>query len=136
MTPTQDTTAFDQFFINETSALEIDLPNGDPMLFNGAPVIVHLHGPSTTEWMTALDAKEKEATKRVLAAMGQKGKNAKKDIDADARFLCAVTSRFENFPYPGGIEAIYHEPRLKYINNQVNTHLNDMGNFYKNSEKN
>ena len=135
MTPTQDTSAFAQYFIEETSALEIELPNGEPMLHNGVQVIVKLHGPSTPVWVAAIEAKEKEATKRVFAAMGQKGKNARKDADADAHFLCAVTASFENFPYPGGMEAIYREPRLKYINSQVNAHLNDMGNFYKTGEK-
>lgn len=128
--------AFAEFFIDETTAVEIDLPNGDPMLYNGERVTVHLYGPSTPQWTAASEAKEKEATRRVLASLGQKGKNAKKDTDADARFLCAITESIDNFPFPGGTEAIYREVRLKYLYNQVSAHINDMGNFFKSSEKN
>ena len=136
MTKTTTTTAaatgFDAFFLTDTSRLEIDLPTGEPMLYNGQPVAVNLHGPSTDVFAKAKDAMDKEASKRVFRAMG--GKGAKKmdaeDEDADPRFLTAVTADFENFPFPGGAAAIYRDRRLQYIANQVRSHLNDLGNFF------
>ena len=122
---------FSEFFLTETAALDIELPNGEPMLYKGKQVVVHLFGPSTSQFVKAKAAIDKEASKRVIAAMGAKGKRKEQeDQDADAKFLIAVTERFDNFPYPGGVEAIYREQKLKYIHEQVRTHLNDLGNFF------
>lgn len=132
---TAETAAFSAFFLTSSARLELLQPDGEPMLYNGQPVAVNLHGPCTDQYVAAMHKKEREATKRVVATMTQRGKKAVDavDTDADAQFLCAVTASFENFPFPGGAEAIYREPRLKYINNQVASHLNDLGNFFKSS---
>lgn len=127
---------FEQFFLTETSSLAIDTPNGEPMLYNGEPVLVHLHGPSTPQYTAAKVRQEKVASHRAIAALTKRPekKDMASNLEADAEFLCAVTSHFENFPFPGGAEAIYREPRLKYINAQVFAHLADLGNFYKTSK--
>ena len=132
---TTATAAFSAFFLVSAARLELLQPDGEPMLYNGQPVAVHLHGPCTDQYVAAMHKKEREATKRVVASVTQRGRKAVEavDTDADAQFLCAVTASFENFPFPGGAEAIYREPRLKYINNQVTNHLADLGNFFKSS---
>lgn len=135
-TPVTAPTEFDAFFLATTAHLVLDTPDGEPMLFNGQPVAVNLYSPATPEFVAAQTKREREVTQRVVSAMADKNKNKSKktdatdDADADAKFLCAVTAGFENFPFPGGAEAIYREPRLKYINNQVNRHLSDLGNFF------
>ena len=122
---------FEEFFLVDTAALEIEMPNGEPMLYKGEQVVAHLYGPSTTQFVKAKAAVDKEASKRVINAMGAKGKRKEQeDADADAKFLIAVTDRFDNFPFPGGKEAIYKEQKLKYIHDQVRAHLNDLGNFF------
>ncbi|MDP3228399.1 MAG: hypothetical protein Q8N13_10545 [Acidovorax sp.] len=127
---------FAAFFLTDTSRLEIELPNGDPMLYNGQQVVAVLHGPATDVYVKAKDAMEKEATRRVFAAMGAKKKKGEdEDKEADPKFLTAVTAEFENFPYPGGPGAIYRERRLQYITDQVRRHLNDLGNFFKGQSK-
>lgn len=127
---------FSQYFLSEASVLDIDLPNGDPMLFDGKQVRVHIYGPSTSQYTMAQDRLNREATKNVVAAMSKGNKKKDEgDKDADAKFLCAITEKFENFPYPGGAEAIYREPGLQYINKQVQTFVGDMGNFYKGGAK-
>jgi hypothetical protein len=130
--PTADD--FASFFLSDTSALDIELPNGEPMLYNGQQVRVHLYGPSTTQHAKAKEALDREAIKRVVAASGAKGKREAEDKDADVRFLVAVTARVENFPFPGGAEGIYREKRLAYIADQVRKHLGDMGNFFSAGE--
>lgn len=131
------TADFSGFMLDETARLELDLPNGEPMLFNGAPVVVHLYGPATDEYARAKAEMEKEGAARVFRAMGNrnKKKGGEEDREADARFLTAVTAHFENFPFPGGAYAIYREPKFKYIGNQVQAHINDLGNFFKASKK-
>lgn len=121
---------FSAFFLSETSVVDLELPNGEPMTYQGEPVRVHVYGPATTQYAKANDALQKEAAKRVMAAIGSKGKKEAEDKDADAKFLVAITDRFENFPYPGGADAIYREPKLKYIADQVRAYVGDAGNFY------
>lgn len=142
MTKTTTTAAaaadFSAFLLDTTSRLELELPNGAPMLFDGKPVAVLLYGPATDEYAKARAAMEKESAARVFRAMGankNKKKNGEDDAEADAKFLTAITAEFENFPYPGGPAAIYREPRLNYIGNQVRSHVNDLGNFFKESAK-
>ncbi len=132
---TKTTTAFDKdfgaFFLSETSRLDIDLPNGEPMLYEGKQVTVHVHGPATDVFAKAKDAMDKEASKRVFRSMGAKLKKGDdEDKDADAKFLTAITDSIENFPFPGGPGAVYREPRLKYVADQVRGHLSDLGNFF------
>jgi hypothetical protein len=132
MNKTQD---FSSFFLAETSVVELDLPNGEPMLYQGSPVRVHVHGPATARFTKANEAMQREAAKRVMAAIGNKGKKEAEDKDADAKFLVAITERIENFPFPGGIDAIYREPKLKYVADQVRTFVGDAGNFFGGGEK-
>ena len=128
---TSATTGFESFFLQDTSRLDIELPNGEPMLYDGKQVVAVLHGPATDVYVKAKEAMEKEATRRVFAAMGaKKKKGEEEDKEADQKFLTAVTAGFEHFPYPGGPAAVYQERRLQYITDQVRRHLADLGNFF------
>ena len=131
MTTKDNTASFDAFFLAETSRVEIDLPTGEPMLYDGKQVAINVHGPATDVFAKAKDAMDKEASKRVFRAMGAKMKKVDdEDKDADAKFLTAITDSIENFPFPGGAAAVYREQRLKYVTDQVRAHLNDLGNFF------
>lgn len=131
MTKTTEKDDFSAFFLEEASVVTIDLPNGEPMLYQGAPVCVHVYGPATDRYIKAMDVQNREATKRVLNAMAKKSNKDQDDADANAKFLVAITDRIENFPYPGGADAVYREPRLKYIADQVRSYVADSGNFFK-----
>ena len=131
-----DTLDFTSYFLTDATAVDIELPNGDPMLYAGEPVRIHVHGPASEAFIKAQEVLQREATKRVLNGMGAKGKKQEKeDPEADIKFLCAITERLENFPFPGGYEALYHEPKLKYINQQVRAFVDDTSNFFKGSGK-
>ena len=122
---------FSQFFLQDESRLEIELPNGKPMIYDGQPVTVVLFGPATEQFAKAKAMQEKTATSRVMAAMGnKKAKPASNDDESDALYLAAVTKEVQNFPFPGGPLGIYSDKRLQYINRQVNQHLADLGNFF------
>lgn len=137
MTTKTNPDAFAAFFLSETSRVEIDLPTGEPMLFDGKQVAVNVHGPATDVFAKAKDAMDKEASKRVFRSMGAKMKKGdEEDKDADAKFLTAITDSIENFPFPGGPGAVYREQRLKYVADQVRAHLNDLGNFFVAPSKN
>ena len=74
---------------------------------------------------------DREAARGIMAALAPGKEGPAKD--ADAKFLSAVTERIDNFPFPGGPAAVYREPRLKYLADQVRAHLGDLGNFFKGS---
>ena len=117
------------FFLVDTGAVEIDLPNGQPMMIEDKRVTVHVFGPATDRYRAATDIVEKEATKRLMNVMGsKKGKDAV-DKDADARFLASITDRIE--PLTDAPFDIYSEPHLKYVGDQVRAYLNDQANFFK-----
>lgn len=132
-----DVAEFEEFMLEDTSVLDIVLPNEEPLMFKGQPVRVHVYGPSTEEYARAVDRKEKSAMKRVVEAAAAKNKinkamQKKEDVrEVDVRFLIDVISHFENFPFPGGKEAILRETRFVYMQNQILRHLADMGNFFK-----
>ena len=131
MTTKTNPDAFAAFFLSETSRVEIDLPTGEPMLYDGKQVAVNVYGPATDVYAKAKDAMDKEVQKRAFRTMGAKLKKGDdEDKDADAKFLAAITDSVENFPFPGGAGAIYRELRLKYVADQVRTHLSDLGNFF------
>lgn len=129
-----DSLDFSSYFLTDATAIDIDLPNGDAMLYAGEPVRVHVHGPASDVFIKAQEILQREATKRVLNGMGAKGKKQEKeDPEADAKFLIAITDRIENFPFPGGVGGVYNEPKLKYVNDQVRAFVNDSSNFFKSS---
>lgn len=122
---------FAAFFLQDTSTVFIKLPNGQPMVYGGQPVSVVVYGPSTERYATAKDALDRAAAVSLMRATQSSPNEAEKD--ADARFLSAVTERIDNFPFPGGPAAVYREPRLRYVADQVRAHLADLGNFFKGS---
>ncbi len=134
MTETLD---FSKYLMTETSVVDIDLPNGEPMLFNDKPVRAHVYGPASARHTKASEVMQREAMKRVMAAAGAKKnrKTEEEDKDADAKFLVAITDRIENFPYPGGLDAIFREPKLKYIADQIRAFVGESGNFFGDGEK-
>lgn len=132
-----DADEFAGFYLSDTIAIQIEDPKtGEPLLYRGKPVLVHVFGPSTEVHEKAQDRQNREATKRVLAAASAPNKKMDEiDPDADIKFLIAITERFENFPFPGGVEGVYRTRRLRYINRQVLAKVGDMGNFFGVGEK-
>lgn len=116
-----------QFFLDQEATLEIDLPNGEPMVYNGQRVSITLFGPSTDEFATAKAEHDKAATVRVVAAVGNK-KPKTNGVDPDVKYLAAITKSVNNLPLTP--HALYSEPRLQYVNRQVFAHIGDMANFF------
>lgn len=124
---------FSAFLLSPTGRVEINLPNGDPMMFNGARVAVNVYSPASNEYARAQAIMQRAARDKLLG-----GKKGAADVDEsaeiDARFITAVTASVENFPYPGGVEAMYRERALMYIDQQVRAYLNDQTNFFGKSK--
>jgi hypothetical protein len=131
-----DDSAFSAFFLEDTSTVDIELPNGEPMLYQGQPVSVRVYGPATQVFADAKTALDREAAKNMMAALGAKQKSKDQaDKEADLKFLVAVTAGLNNFPFPGGAAAAYADKRLAYLPDQVRKHLADLGNFFPGKAK-
>lgn len=131
---TKDTTAdFSQFLLSPTGRVEINLPNGDPMMVDGKRVAINVYSPASAEHARASAAVQRAARDKLLG--GKKSANeADESAEIDARFLTTVTESIENFPYPGGAHAIYRERGLMYIGEQVRSYLGEQGNFFGKSK--
>jgi hypothetical protein len=132
--------AFDiaQFEVSEIGILEVLNPKDEPLLYNGAPVRIHLYGPGSTVYARAQAKADAAAQQRTFAAL--RGKTNKAAVDEQREDLIvklvACTARIENFPIPGGADALYRNQKLGYILNQVTKFLDDWGNFQPPSPKN
>lgn len=137
-TDTKQPHPFAAFLLAPTSAVEIMLPNGQPMLFEGQQVTVHIHGPASQVFIDAKAELDRDAAQRVFGAMnkgqGKRAGSTPDSAEADAKFLATITDRIDNFPFPGGPAGVYKEPGLLYLHEQVRRHLNDLGNFFGRSE--
>lgn len=126
---------FEHLFLNRTGVLELNDASNKPLMFKGKRVKVRLFGPGTPEQSNALAYQRQWAMSKATAQGAQE--NGTKELDAneakevDIRFLVAVTDEFENFPYPGGKQAIYSNPDLCYIEPQVRKYLANWGNFMR-----
>jgi len=124
-----ETPDFSAFLLSPAGRIEINLPNGDPMLYQGKRVAVSVYSPASAEYARAQAALQRSATSKVISA--KKGVIAEEDsFEIDARFLESITAGIENFPYPGGAAAIYRERGLLYIGEQVRAYLNEQTNFF------
>lgn len=128
-----DYSAFTAFLLSNEATVDIDLPDGNPMFFPAGSdnrVRITVHSPATVQYMTAKAEYDREATKRAMAAAGVKDKKHVENKFAEADFLAAITKEIHNFPYPGGAQALYRNNGFRYINEQVDRYVGDMGNFY------
>lgn len=131
---TKETPAdFSAFLLSPTGRVEINLPNGDPMLYDGKRVAVNVFSPASAEYARAQAAMQRAARDKLLG--GKKSANeAEESAEIDARFLVGVTQSVENFPFPGGAPAMYRERGLMYIGDQVRAYLGEQGNFFGKSK--
>ncbi|WP_430233961.1 hypothetical protein [Nitrosomonas communis] len=120
---------FSQFFLAVSGTVAINMPNGKPLMYEGNQVTVDVYGPGSIQHIKATEFIQNEATKRILIAAGNT--DVKEDPDADVKYLLAITRSINNFPYEGGAKAIYSEPRLNYIANQVRAYVSRAGNFFE-----
>lgn len=118
--------------VSETADIELDLPNGDPMVDEkGNRCSVTVYGAGSKEYQKAQAHKNRQ----LMEAMRKKGT---KNIDQralDAEMLAAVTVAFNNFTYGEGksdramIDAAYRDPAIGWMAEQVGAALGDWETF-------
>ena len=112
-----------QFELSETATLTVLSPRGDELTYNGNPVKITLYGAGSKEYVAA-KYKFDNANTALMRAM-----LSNKQVKNAAEFLAACTAKIDNFPIDGGALAIYSNPKLKYITDQVDKFLGESENF-------
>ena len=120
-----------QFETLDTAALTVQNPRGDELLVNGKPVVINLYGPGSKQFVNAKYKLDNAVQARSIAMLrGKQSKNAaEENRQLQAEFYAAVTASIDNFPIEGGALALYLNPKLNYITEQVEKFLNETENF-------
>ena len=108
----------------------------DELLFDGElPVSVTVYGPGSKQYQAAAAAASSRALERMRKRGGKEPAPEIKRKET-AEHLAAITVGFDNLDYDGlkGQElalAVFSDPTLGYIADQVNRHAADWANFTK-----
>lgn len=97
----------------------------------GNPITITVHSPGTKIASQAMFEHKEKTSARLFAGMGGK---AEKRTEAEERkeravLLAKLTKSCNNFEYPGGAEALYANPKLKFNADGLDKFYGEMGNF-------
>ncbi len=115
----------------DTSTLTVLDPKGDELLVNGEAVTITLYGPGSKQFVNAKYKLDNASQARSIAILrGKAPKNAAEETrQMQAEFYASVTASLDNFPIEGGAYALYLNPKLNYITEQVEKFLGETENF-------
>lgn len=126
-----------RFAVEETSVLELLKPDDTPMLDeHGAKMTITIYGPGSRPYAKAQAANSNRMIDK-LKKKGRTEQSAEDKAREQAEFLAACTKEFSaNIEYDGLqgealFKAVYTDPTLGFIAEQVNKHLGDWANFQK-----
>ena len=128
-----------QLAANDTGVLELRNGDDSPLMDGDKPVTVTVYGPGSRQYTAA-----KSAQQNRLVAKLQRGKAATDTPEEKARheaeFLAAITHSMDGLAYGDltGRElhlAVYSDPAIGFIGEQVAKFAADWANFSKGSAK-
>lgn len=115
----------------DTSLLNVLDIRGDPLFVDGNVVTIELYGPGSNEYAKAQARLNDILTSRSFMAM--RGKPVRETMEESRAPLVdkyvACTKALNNFPIEGGARALYENPKLTYITDQVARFIEDWANF-------
>lgn len=102
------------------------------------PIQIVLYGPGSKTFRAA-QAKQSARIMERLRRKNKKDLSPDEEAEERAAFLSACTKSFENIVFDelkgdALFKAVYTEPSLGFIADQVNAYLGDWGNFTKSSK--
>lgn len=121
----------------EVSDIPVKNMDGSPMLDeNNDPVTATMFSPGSKIWHVA-NATKRRKTMRKVRENGGKLEAVADDIEETIDFLCAITKRFNGLEIPGEadqVRAIYSNPQLGYVRDQMEAAAGNWENFTKASQ--
>lgn len=133
-----------KFAVEPTKKLHLRDASDELMYSNGdksKPMVVNLFGPASKQFAKAKAAQSNKIVDR-MKRKGKSSQSADQNIAETAEFLSGCTESWENVEYQGITEtnalshAIYSDPEIGFIADQVSKELNEWGNFTKPSDTN
>ncbi len=126
-----DVTAYE---LEDTAVLTVqNLQRDDDLLYNEKQVKITIFGPGSKQGVKAIHKASMAATLRMQGLMrGKVDKKSAEQADEERVIkLTAITANIDNFPISGGAEALYSNPKLVDIADQVEEFFNTKSNFSK-----
>ena len=131
-----------RFAVDETGVLALRDSGDEPMLGeDGAPMTITLYGPGSKQYARAQAAQQN----RMIDKPKRKGKteqSAEEKVREQAEFLAGCTKEFsaniemDALKGEALFKAVYSEPDIGFIAEQVGKHLGDWSNFKRLSPMN
>lgn len=114
----------------DTGVMHVRNPGGALMYVDGKPFTITLYGPGSVQYVKAQARMDStQATRTIALVRGQPAKED--DIELmraeKAEKLAACTHSIQNFPVEA--RALYANPKLRYITEQVEKFIEDWANF-------
>lgn len=124
-------------FLHLRDADEELMYDGDPK--EGRKVGVTVYGPGSRQYASAV-ARQENRSLDMLKKKGKTDKTAEDKATDNADFLASITVKFEHLDYDGLsgnalAMAVYLDPTLGYIGQQVRQFSGEWSNFTKGSAK-
>jgi hypothetical protein len=113
---------------------EAKVVEGETVTVGGAAMSVTVYGPSSRQYRSAQSVASAKLIKRLRAKTEP---DPDEDTAATAAFLSACTVSLNNFGYKGQSEgreayrALYLDPKMGWLTEQVNSAMGDWANFTK-----
>lgn len=124
--------------VPSTGLVQVKNADGSLMFDSaGKGAFARMHSPASKTWEVANAARRRKQMKRVREN-GGKIEAASDDADDVIDFLCAITEEFVNLTVPltegdasakAMVRAIYTNPQLGYIRDQMDADSRDWGSF-------
>lgn len=124
--------------VSDTAAIHIKGADGQPLYVNGAKVEIVVYGPGSAPFGDVEARQTNRSVKRMQDNDGKVGAVTKEQRIADrAEDLADITVSFKNLAYPpaNGAEgrelylALYSDPKLGFIPEQLLKAVREWGNF-------
>lgn len=119
--------------LNDEGTVTIFDASGDnELLVEGQPVTITVYGQGSKQYVIAKHKLDNANTLMMTSLLQKKASNANRAEEATknaAEFLASVTKMLNNLPIEGGALALYSNPKLKYITDQVDKYLGEAANF-------
>lgn len=123
-----------QYELEDTGTLTLKNARGDDDLLGGdkLPVVVEIYSPGSPQGVKALHKSGRAAQLRIFRSMRgefdpRDAENADREqVEKLVAFTKSISGNFPLAPH-----AVYGNPRLVYINRQVEEYIGKLGNFSK-----
>lgn len=122
-----------QFENADEGSFNVRQQNGEEMMIDGKPVVITMYGlGSPTQVRAQYKLTRENNANQVSMLTGRQARNAEDEaFKRHAEYLATCTKSIENWPFEGGVLAIYLNHRLSYVTEQADAFGKNAANFMR-----